>query len=197
MPQKQIHELNTYSGTPAAGTYFAADNGATTTKLDYDALATAIIAKLGGNPVTIAHGGTGATSAADARTALSVYTKAQTDSAIAASIATSNLSSSVTPSTTYVDESGQLETRCYRTGNVVTFHFTFKAAANSVDGQPIFSGLPRAYNADQQFVAYNATTKEATVFAIRTNGTLQTHYAGNGFKTGNLVRGSVTYITNA
>lgn len=88
MAQKQIHELNTYSGTPAAGTYFAADNGTTTTKLDYDALATAIIAKLGGNPVTIAHGGTGATSAADARTALSVYTKAQTDSAISTAVNT-------------------------------------------------------------------------------------------------------------
>lgn len=62
MPQKQIHELNTYSGTPAAGTYFAADNGTTTTKLNYSTLSSTMLSN--------------------------VYTKAQTDSAISTAVNT-------------------------------------------------------------------------------------------------------------
>lgn len=66
----QIHELEALGRAPATGDKLVIDTGTVTAKLDYDALATAIINKLGGDPVTIAHGGTGATSAAAARNAL-------------------------------------------------------------------------------------------------------------------------------
>jgi hypothetical protein len=46
--------------------------GDNTKSIDYDALATAIINKLGGDPVTVEHGGTGASTAANARTNLEV-----------------------------------------------------------------------------------------------------------------------------
>lgn len=39
----QIHELSTMTGNPDTGTYFAVDNGSTTTKLDYTALAKAVV----------------------------------------------------------------------------------------------------------------------------------------------------------
>ena len=39
----QIHELSTMTGNPDTGTYFAVDNGSTTTKLDYNALAKAVV----------------------------------------------------------------------------------------------------------------------------------------------------------
>lgn len=66
----QIHELNALGRSPTNGDQLVIDTGDVTAKLDYDALATAIISKLGGDPVTIAHGGTGATSVAAARNAL-------------------------------------------------------------------------------------------------------------------------------
>lgn len=66
----QIHELEALGRAPATGDKLVIDTGEVTAKLDYDALATAIINKLGGDPVTIAHGGTGATSVAAARNAL-------------------------------------------------------------------------------------------------------------------------------
>lgn len=77
----QIHELNEFLGTLGTGKTFALDDGTNTYKLDYNELATAIVAKLG-DPVTIAHGGTGATSAAAALTELGAYSKAQTDAKI-------------------------------------------------------------------------------------------------------------------
>ena len=49
--------------SPETGDEIPIERGTTTYKIDYDALATAIIAKLGGDPVTIAHGGTGLSSA--------------------------------------------------------------------------------------------------------------------------------------
>lgn len=39
----QIHELSTMTGNPDTGTYFAVDNGSTTTKIDYTALAKAVV----------------------------------------------------------------------------------------------------------------------------------------------------------
>lgn len=39
----EIHELTSYSGTPSTGTYLVVDNGTTTTKIDYNALAKAIL----------------------------------------------------------------------------------------------------------------------------------------------------------
>ena len=45
--------------TPASGDEIPIERGTTTYKIDYDALAEAIIAKLGGDPVTVVHGGTG------------------------------------------------------------------------------------------------------------------------------------------
>lgn len=68
----QIHELEALGRAPATGDKLVIDTGELTAKIDYDALATAIISNLGGDPVAIAHGGTGATSAGDARTNLDV-----------------------------------------------------------------------------------------------------------------------------
>lgn len=68
----QIHELNALSRAPQTGDVLAIDTGTDTAKIDYNALATAIINKLGGDPVTIPHGGTGATTAAGARANLDV-----------------------------------------------------------------------------------------------------------------------------
>lgn len=76
MADKQIHELTALQSTLTTGNVFAVDTGENTYKIDYDTLATAIINKLGGDPVTLAHGGTGATSAAAALTALGAVAKA-------------------------------------------------------------------------------------------------------------------------
>lgn len=62
----RINELQ-QSNTVASGNVFAIDTDNGTFKIDYDVLAAAIINQLGGDPVTIAHGGTGATSAAAAK----------------------------------------------------------------------------------------------------------------------------------
>ena len=59
----QISDLNALGRAPQTGDVFAIDTGTDTAKIDYNALATAIINKLGGDPVTIAHGGTNATTA--------------------------------------------------------------------------------------------------------------------------------------
>lgn len=48
-------------GAPASGDEIPIERGTTTYKIDYDALAAAIISKLGGDPVTAEHGGTGLT----------------------------------------------------------------------------------------------------------------------------------------
>lgn len=61
----------------------AIERGTNTYKINYNALATATIEKLG-DPVTVTHGGTNAATAAGARTNLEVYSKAETDGAIAA-----------------------------------------------------------------------------------------------------------------
>lgn len=65
MADKQIHELTALPSTLTTGNVFAVDTGDATYKIDYDALAAAIIGKIG-DPVALAHGGTGATSAAAA-----------------------------------------------------------------------------------------------------------------------------------
>lgn len=52
--------------SPASGDEIPIERGTTTYKIDYDALASAIIAKLGGDPVTLQHGGTGANTVAGA-----------------------------------------------------------------------------------------------------------------------------------
>lgn len=59
----QISDLNALGRAPQTGDVLAIDTGTDTAKIDYNALATAIINKLGGDPVIIAHGGTGATTA--------------------------------------------------------------------------------------------------------------------------------------
>ena len=63
----QIHELNALGRSPANGDQLVIDTGDFTAKIDYAALATAIINKIG-DPVTIAHGGTGATGTSSATT---------------------------------------------------------------------------------------------------------------------------------
>lgn len=66
-----INDLPALGRTPTSGDKLALQpQGDNTKSIDYDALATAIINKLGGDPVTIAHGGTGGATAAAARTNL-------------------------------------------------------------------------------------------------------------------------------
>ena len=69
----QIHELAALGRTPTTGDSLAIDTGSATVKIDYAALATAILDKIGAGSdgvVDIAHGGTGATTAAAALAAL-------------------------------------------------------------------------------------------------------------------------------
>ena len=68
----RINDQTTLPNAPASGDVFAVESGGTTYKIDYNALATAIIGKLGGDPATVAHGGTGATSAGNARKNLGI-----------------------------------------------------------------------------------------------------------------------------
>ncbi len=105
-----------------------------------------------------------------------------------------DVTSSVTPVSTYVDTTSTLETRAFRQANVVTFHFTFKAASTGASNQAIFTGLPKAYSAPFQFTAFNITSQKALVFAVTTNGVLSYWYSNNGFVAGDQIRGSVTYI---
>lgn len=65
-----IDDFPTLSSSPTTGDELPIERGTTTYKIDYDALASAIISKLGGDPVTIPHGGTGATTANAGRIAL-------------------------------------------------------------------------------------------------------------------------------
>lgn len=67
-----INDLPTIPSTITTGDEIPVERGTSTYKIDYDALATAIISKLGGNPVTVAHGGTGATTLATAQSNLGV-----------------------------------------------------------------------------------------------------------------------------
>lgn len=85
--------------SPQSGDELPIERGQTVYKIDYNALATAIINKLGGDPVTVAHGGFGGTTVAQARTNLSVYSKAETNSAISQSTATLNLNFSANDDT--------------------------------------------------------------------------------------------------
>lgn len=65
-------------------------------KITYSALGTDILNKIGSNGVvSVDHGGTGAATVENARTALSVYSKTETDSAIAQSIASAPLALSM------------------------------------------------------------------------------------------------------
>ena len=102
--------------------------------------------------------------------------------------------SGITPVTTYVDTTGTLETRAYRQGNIVAFHFTFQAAATSASNTAIFTGLPGAYGSAFQFTAFNVTSQKAITFAVTTGGALSYWYSNNGFVAGDQIRGSVTYI---
>ena len=63
----RIKDLEALSGNPTSGQKLAIDTSDGTFQIDYNALANAIISKLGGDPVTVGHGGTGATTAAAAR----------------------------------------------------------------------------------------------------------------------------------
>lgn len=72
-----VDNLQTLPSAPDSGDEIVVERGIIAYKIDYDALATAILGKLGGDPVTLAHGGTGAVTAANARSSLSVYSKAE------------------------------------------------------------------------------------------------------------------------
>ena len=83
----QIHEYPSIPQAPADADVLAIEVNGITYKVSKAVLAAAIIDKLGGDPVTVAHGGTGSSSASGARTNLSVYSKSETDSAIQQSTA--------------------------------------------------------------------------------------------------------------
>ena len=69
----RIEELNALGRAPAAGDVLAIDTEGGTAKIDYDALAGAILSKWGANGmVDVSHGGTGATTAEGARLNLGV-----------------------------------------------------------------------------------------------------------------------------
>lgn len=76
----QIHELAALGRTPTTGDSLAIDTGSATVKIDYAALATAILNKLGAGSdgvVDIAHGGTGESTAVEARAALGAAASAE------------------------------------------------------------------------------------------------------------------------
>lgn len=81
-----IDDFPTLSSSPTTGDELPIERGTTTYKIDYDALASAIISKLGGDPVTTSHGGTGAATAKAARENLSVPATLYFDTATWASI---------------------------------------------------------------------------------------------------------------
>ena len=110
------------------------------------------------------------------------------------STAITDVSSGIVASSTYVDTTATVEKLAYRQGNVVTFHFTFKAAALSASGQAIFTGLPKAYGNTIQFTAMNTTSQKPVEFAVTTSGYLAHWYSNTGFAAGDQIRGSVTYI---
>lgn len=87
--------LTALASAPASGDLFPVSRGGDGYKIDYDALATAIISKLGGDPVTVAHGGTGATGAAAARSNLeaagTMYLDTASWAAIYAQVSTLNV----------------------------------------------------------------------------------------------------------
>ena len=56
-----IDGLPVLPSAPTSGDEIPIERGTNSYKIDYNALAVAIISQLGGNPVTIAHGGTGLT----------------------------------------------------------------------------------------------------------------------------------------
>lgn len=88
----QIHQFPTIPQAPADADVLAIEVNGITYKVSKAVLASAIIAQLGGDPVKVAHGGTGSSSASGARTNLSVYSKTETDSAIQQSTAGKALS---------------------------------------------------------------------------------------------------------
>lgn len=83
----QINQLPTIPQAPANADVFAIEVGGVTYKVSKSVLASAILAQLGGDPVTVAHGGTGATTAAAARTNLSVPSTSEMEDAIQQSTA--------------------------------------------------------------------------------------------------------------
>lgn len=108
--------------------------------------------------------------------------------------AISDVSSGITSSTTYVDTTATVEKISYKCGNIVTFHFTFKALATSASGQAVFTGLQPAYGNTIQFTAMNTTTQKPVEFAVTNSGNLAYWYSNTGFSAGDQIRGSVTYI---
>lgn len=96
----QIGDLSTIPQAPADADVLAIEVNGVTYKVSKSVLAAAILAQLGGDPVTVAHGGTGATTAAAARTNLSVPSTSEMEDAIQQSTAReivtgSNIQSSV------------------------------------------------------------------------------------------------------
>lgn len=85
----QIGDLSTIPQAPADADVLAIEVNGVTYKVSKSVLAAAILAQLGGDPVTVAHGGTGATTAAAARTNLSVPSTSEMEDAIQQSTAPS------------------------------------------------------------------------------------------------------------
>lgn len=83
----QIGDLSTIPQAPADADVLAIEVGGVTYKVSKSVLASAILAQLGGDPVTVAHGGTGATNAEDARENLGVPSNQEMEDAIQQSTA--------------------------------------------------------------------------------------------------------------
>jgi len=83
----QIGDLSTIPQAPADADVLAIEAGGVTYKVSKSVLASAILAQLGGDPVTVAHGGTGAATAEGARTNLGVPSTSEMEDAIQQSTA--------------------------------------------------------------------------------------------------------------
>lgn len=120
----QIHELPTISGSPSGG-YFATDNGTQTTKIDYTALAQAIIEQY--NASTLAGSAQSVKAALDGVMADSVLTRGASETVTAST----NINDYTTPGTYFFNSSTKAVNA---PGNSGYFRLVVTAPAGVVGG---------------------------------------------------------------
>lgn len=130
----QIHQYPAIPNAPADADVLAIEVNGITYKVSKAVLADAIIAKLGGDPVTIAHGGTGSSTAANARTNLSVYSKSETDSAIVQSTAGSKTIVGVYTSTVTLPEITMIGFLVHDYGGTVSAYALYGSRCDLITG---------------------------------------------------------------